>query len=62
MDVIFLIYLTKSFDSLWKENVKSPISNVLNENYSILESLLDRLSVCVRDCMGSHFATHSSEP
>ena len=34
---------------------------VLSEIDSILDSLQDLLSVCVRDCMGSCFTTHSSE-
>ena len=35
--------------------------DVLSENDSILGSLQDLLSVCVRDCMGGRFTTHSSE-
>ena len=35
---------------------------VLSENDSILSSLHDFLSVCVRDCMGGCFTNHSSEP
>ena len=35
--------------------------NVLSENDSILGSLYDLLSVCVRDCMGGRFTTHSTE-
>ena len=35
--------------------------NVLSENDSILGSIYDLLSVCVRDCMGVRFTTHSSE-
>ena len=38
MDVIFLINLRKSFDSLWKENVYNQYFVVLGENYSILGS------------------------
>ena len=34
---------------------------VLSENDSILGSLKDLLSVCVRDCMGGLFTTHLSE-
>ena len=36
-------------------------ADVLSENDSILGSLQDLLSVCVRDYMGSHFKTQSSE-
>ena len=34
---------------------------VLSENDSILSSLIDLLSVCVRDCMGGRFKTYSSD-
>ena len=33
----------------------------LCEHYSLLGSLLDLLSVCVKDCMVGHFSTHSSD-
>ena len=60
MNVILLIYLSKSFDSLWKRSYHIYV-NLLSENDSILGSLYDILSVCVRDCMGGRFTTHSSE-
>ena len=62
MEVIFLIYLSKSFDSLWMEMSYYLCIDVLSENDTILGSLLYPLSVCVRDCMGGFVTTHSSEP
>ena len=38
-DVIFVIYLNRSFDSLWEENVISYMCWSLSENDSILGSL-----------------------
>ena len=61
MDVIFLIYLSKSFDNLWKGQCHIMYVVVLSEDNSILYSLEDLLSVCVRDCMGGLFITHSRE-
>ena len=39
MDVIFLIDLSRSFDSLWEENVISFMCWLFSENDSILGSL-----------------------
>ena len=61
MDVIFLIYLSRSFDSLGKRMSYHLCVGELCEHDSILGSLLDLLSVCVRDYMGSRFTTQSSE-
>ena len=61
MDVIFLIYISKSFDSFGRRTSYNLYVNVLSENDSILGIIQDILSVCVRDCMGGRFTTHSIE-
>ena len=45
MDIIFLIYLSKSIDSLRKENVMLCICCCVKENDSIIGSLQDHLNV-----------------
>ena len=58
MDVIFLIYLSMSFDSLWEENDISYMCWCFSENDSTLVGLLGK---CVRNCMGGRFTTRSCE-